>query len=303
MTQHILITGGTGLIGRQLIEHLRSSENGSGLKLSVLTRDPSRAKRLLGHAAEYVSNEDLNSVDEYTIIINLAGEPIADKRWTDAQKKRICESRWGITEKLVELIDTATTPPHTFISGSAIGVYGRQGDSVITESYTDFYDEFSREVCQKWEDIALRAETKTRVCILRTGVVLSDQGGALAKMLMPFRLGLGGPIGSGKQFMAWIHINDMIGGIQFLVDNEKLNGIFNFTAPNPNTNHFFSLALARRLERPCIFKVPAFVLRTLMGESSDLVLYGQKVIPQRLLDEGYAFQYPVLKDALAGLDL
>jgi uncharacterized protein (TIGR01777 family) len=134
-------------------------------------------------------------------------------------------------------------------------------------------------------------------------VVLSEEGGALAKMLMPFRLGLGGPIGTGKQFMAWIHIEDMLNGIAFLIDSRSAQGVYNLTSPNPNTNHFFSLALARRLERPCIFKVPAFVLKTLMGESSDLVLHGQKVVPEKLLTEGFTFHYPELKDALKALDL
>jgi uncharacterized protein (TIGR01777 family) len=201
----------------------------------------------------------------------------------------------------VALINAAENPPSIFISGSAVGVYGRQGDTVVDEEFTDFHDEFSRTVCQKWEDIALQANT--RVCIIRTGVVLSDEGGALAKMMMPFRLGLGGPIGTGKQFMPWIHIEDMINGIQYLLHNQSSKGIYNLTSPNPNTNHFFSLALARRIERPCVFRVPAFVIKALMGESSDLVLYGQKVIPQKLLNEGFTFTFPTLKEALADLDL
>ena len=302
MAQHFLITGGTGLIGRHLVEKIKSS-NDSDTRITIVTRDPSRAKRLLGDTADYIQQEDLVSVNDFDVIINLAGEPIADKRWTDAQKQRICDSRWNITTQLVKLINNADTPPRTFISGSAIGIYGRQGDTVVTEEHSDFHDEFSRQVCEKWESIALQAKHKTRVCILRTGVVLSDQGGALAKMLMPFRLGLGGPIGNGKQFMAWIHLDDMIAGISFLIANRGCKGVYNFTSPNPNTNHFFSLALARRLERPCIFKVPAFVLKALMGESSDLVLYGQKVVPNRLQEQGFSFTYPELKDALKALDL
>jgi uncharacterized protein (TIGR01777 family) len=298
MTQHILLTGGTGLIGRQLVKKLQGE-----FQISVLSRDTSRAQRLLGSELNYLTLNELSSLENVDIVINLAGEPIADKRWTDSQKQRICNSRWDITQRLVDLMKAAETPPHTFISGSAIGVYGRQGDAVVTESFTDFHDEFSREVCQKWEDIALKAKDISRVCILRTGVVLSDEGGALAKMLMPFRLGLGGPIGTGKQFMAWIHIEDMLNGIEFLMRSTDAHGVYNMTSPNPNTNHFFSLALARRLERPCIFKVPAFVLKTLMGESSDLVLYGQKVVPERLLAEGFQFTYPVLKDALKALDI
>lgn len=296
MSKSILITGGTGLIGRTLVKSLHKQ-----YAITVVTRDPNRAIRLLGENVKCITAEELRSVDQFDAVVNLAGEPIADKRWTDAQKARICQSRWKITQQLVDLINNSSNPPAVFVSGSAIGVYGRQGDTVITEEFTDFHDEFSREVCQKWEGIAL--EANTRVCVLRTGVVLSDEGGALAKMLMPFRLGLGGPIGSGTQFMAWIHLDDMVNGIQFLLENDETKGVYNFTAPNPNTNHFFSLALAKRLERPCIFRVPAFVLKTLMGESSDLVLFGQKVVPQKLIDNGFKFAFPTLKTALADLDL
>ncbi|WP_412973236.1 TIGR01777 family oxidoreductase [Glaciecola sp. MF2-115] len=296
MSKSILITGGTGLIGRNLVAALEKQ-----YAITVVSRDPARAIRLLGDNVKSISAENLVSVDEYDAIVNLAGEPIADKRWTDSQKEQICQSRWHITTQLVELINSAKDAPSVFISGSAVGVYGRQGDTVVDETFTDFHEEFSRKVCQKWEDIALKANT--RVCIMRTGVVLSDEGGALAKMLMPFRLGLGGPIGTGKQFMPWIHIEDMVKGIQYLLNTEAAKGIYNFTSPNPNTNHFFSLALARRLERPCIFRVPAFAIKALMGESSDLVLYGQKVIPQKLIDEGFSFGFPTLKEALADLDL
>ncbi len=296
MSKSILITGGTGLIGRTLVKSLHKQ-----YAITVVSRDPNRAIRLLGEHVKCITAEELRSVDQFDAVVNLAGEPIADKRWTDAQKARICQSRWKITQQLVDLINNSSNPPAVFVSGSAIGVYGRQGDTVITEEFNDFHDEFSREVCQKWENIALKANT--RVCILRTGVVLSDEGGALAKMLMPFRLGLGGPIGTGKQFMAWIHLDDMVNGIQFLLENDKAQGVYNFTSLNPNTNHFFSLALAKRLERPCIFRVPAFVIKTLMGESSDLVLFGQKVVPQKLIDEGFRFAFPTLKTALADLDL
>lgn len=296
MLKSILITGGTGLIGRTLVKSLHKQ-----YAITVVTRDPSRAARLLGDNVNYTTVKELISVDKFDAVVNLAGEPIADKRWTDAQKQRICQSRWKITQQLVDLINKSSNPPAVFVSGSAIGVYGRQADTVITEEFTDFHDEFSSEVCQKWENIALKANT--RVCIMRTGVVLSDEGGALAKMLMPFRLGLGGPISSGKQFMAWIHLDDMVNGIQFLLNNEETKGIYNLTSPTPNTNYFFSLALAKRLERPCLFRVPAFVIKILMGESSDLVLFGQKVIPQRLIDSGFKFTFPTLKAALADLDL
>ena len=294
--KHVLISGGTGLIGSKLSTVLQKHYN-----VSVITRDTARAKRLLGAKINCISLEQLTSVDAFDAVINLAGEPIADKRWTNTQKKRICSSRWDITQRLVDLINVSTNKPEVFISGSAVGVYGRQGDTPINEDFTDFHEEFSREVCAKWEEIALTANT--RVCIVRTGIVLDEVGGALAKMMMPFRLGLGGPIADGKQFMSWIHIQDMIRGLVFLLENDKCLGLFNLTAPNPNTNHFFALKLAKRLSRPCMFRVPAFIIKSLMGESSELVLYGQKVLPNRLLNAGFAFTYPSLEEALNGLDI
>nr|WP_136251944.1 TIGR01777 family oxidoreductase [Ningiella ruwaisensis] len=294
--KHILLTGGTGLIGRHLIEKLKSK-----YQFSVISRDPKRAKRLLGDDIQAMEIEDLSNLENIDIVVNLAGEPIADSRWSDSQKQRICASRWDITSRLVELINKSESKPETFISGSAIGFYGRQGDTPITEDFNDFHEEFSREVCKKWEDIANQAQTRT--CILRTGVVLSDDGGALSKMLMPFRLGLGGPIGDGKQFMSWIHIDDMVRGIQFLIENEQCSGPFNFTSPKPASNAFFAHKLCKRLDRPCIFTTPTFAVKLLMGESSELVIYGQKVIPMRLEAAGFHFNYPVLMDALDSLDL
>lgn len=294
--QHVLISGGTGLIGRHLIDKLKGN-----YKITVISRDPSRAKRLLGDTIETLTIDDLGDVNEYGAIINLAGEPIADKRWSDNQKDIICDSRWDITNRLVDLINTASDKPEVFISGSAVGVYGRQGDTPINEDFTDYHDEFSSTVCVKWEAIAQQAQT--RVCIARTGIVLDENGGALGKMMMPFRLGLGGPIGDGKQFMSWIHIEDMVKALAFMLSNNKCTGPYNLTSPNPNTNAFFSLKLAKRLDRPCIFRVPKFVIKTLMGESSDLVLFGQKVLPERLIAAGFTFTYPTLEEALNGLDL
>jgi uncharacterized protein (TIGR01777 family) len=294
--KRMLLTGGTGLIGRHLVEKLKAH-----YEITVISRDPKRASRLLSDIASTCKIEDISQLNDYDIIVNLAGEPIADKRWSDSQKEQICKSRWSITEQLVSLINSADTPPEVFISGSAIGFYGRQGDTPITEDFNDFHEEFSRDVCKKWEDIASKANT--RVCLLRTGVVLADDGGALSKMLMPFRLGLGGPIGDGKQFMSWIHIEDMVRGIEFLIENQKCSGPFNLTSPKPASNAFFAHKLCKRLERPCIFTTPTFAVKFLMGESSELVIYGQKVLPARLEAAGFHFSYPVLVDALAALDL
>lgn len=286
----ILMTGGSGLIGSNLIPLLRPTE------VTVCTRNVAMAENILGHKVHFISNIDsLDNLNEYQVVINLAGEPIADKKWTSEQKKLIEQSRWSITEKLVQLIKNSDAPPKVFISGSAIGYYGRQDDTIIDESYTQVQDEFSHQLCERWERLAKQAESdKTRVCILRTGIVISKRGGALLKMLTPFKLGLGGSIGHGQQYMSWIHLEDMLQGIVHLIKNEACRGIYNFTSPNPVTNEEFSKQLAKTLGRPCFFRIPEFVLRKMMGEMADLLIYGQRVIPQRLLDSGYQFVYPEL---------
>ncbi|MDX1678604.1 TIGR01777 family oxidoreductase [Arsukibacterium sp.] len=294
----IFVTGGTGLIGSALQKYWREQH-----QLIILTRQPV-TKFQQTAAITYVNqlqNVDFNAVDA---VVNLAGEPIADKRWTDKQKHRICHSRWQLTEQLSECIQAAETPPACMISGSAVGYYGRQGTEFITEEHSAFYPEFSHDICARWENLARRAGSdKTRVCLLRTGIVLSEQGGALAKMLPAFRFGLGGPIGSGQQYMSWIHIDDIVKLIDFLLHSPTLHGPFNAVAPKPVTNKEFSQALADRLNRPAKLTMPAFMVRLLFGEMADLLLYGQRVIPQQALDAGFKFQYPKLPAALADLDL
>tara|TARA_R110002167_G_scaffold118753_13_gene295518 strand:+ start:418 stop:1326 length:909 start_codon:yes stop_codon:yes gene_type:complete len=294
----ILITGGTGLIGQALIQQLIQLEH----QVVLLTRNKSIAKRRFSAPIPRLENivDDLDEINFNLIeaVINLAGEPIVNKRWTAKQKQVLCDSRWNLTAKLTEKILAADTPPGTLISGSAIGIYGRQGEQHVDESFDDFYPEFSSDLCKEWEALALKAQTdKTRVCLLRTGIVLAEQGGALAKMLPAFRLGLGGPIGNGQQVMSWIHIQDMVNLIVFLLNNDELKGLFNATAPNPVSNTVFSKSLASELHRPCIFKVPAFVLKLVMGEMSDLLIYGQHVSPKRLLDAGFQFRYTHIDQA------
>ena len=293
---NILITGGTGLIGRALIQHLHAD------RIIVLTRNLASAAKRLPQNIELVTTLADVNFDELDVVVNLAGEAIVDKRWSSAQKDIICQSRWQVTQSLVEKMQSATKPPHCFISGSAIGFYGRQNASAIDENHQNVYNEFSHHICKKWEDIALSAQSdKTRVCILRTGIVLANNGGALEKMLPAFKFGLGGPIGDGKQFMSWIHIDDMIAVILAAIYQPSLTGIINATAPMPVSNQEFSKTLSKVLSRPCIFRVPAFMLRILMGESADLVLYGQNVLPQKLLKNNFKFQYPALQVALKQL--
>jgi uncharacterized protein (TIGR01777 family) len=289
----ILITGGSGLIGSNIIPILRPCD------VSVYTRNVAMAEQILGHKIHFLSTlTHLTNLDDYDVVINLAGEPIVAKKWTDEQKKKIEHSRWSITENIVALINAGKNPPELLISGSAIGFYGRQQDQIIDEDFASPHDEFSHQLCERWEFLAKQAESdKTRVCILRTGVVITRRGGALQKMLLPFKLGLGGPIGNGQQYMSWIHLEDMLRGIAHLINNESCEGTYNFTAPNPVTNSEFSRELASALSRPCLFKVPEFMLRMMMGEMADLVIYGQRVVPKRLQESGYEFIYQDISQA------
>jgi uncharacterized protein (TIGR01777 family) len=289
----ILITGGTGLIGSSLVPILRPCD------IAVYTRNVAMAEQILGHKIHFLSTlTHLDNLDDYDVVINLAGEPIAAKKWTDEQKHKIENSRWSITKDIVELIKAGENPPELLISGSAIGFYGRQQEQIIDEDFSSPNDEFSHQLCERWEFLANQAQSdKTRVCILRTGVVISKRGGALHKMLLPFRLGLGGPIGEGKQYMSWIHLEDMLRGIAHLIANKSCEGVYNFTSPNPVTNLEFSRELASALSRPCLFKAPEFVLRMMMGEMADLVIYGQRVVPKRLQESGYEFIYPEISQA------
>lgn len=296
----ILITGGTGLIGSQLVPFLAAEH-----KVVVLTRNVAMAERVLSHKIELHSSLDhFDDLNEFDAVINLAGEPIVNKRWSPEQKNIIENSRWQTTEQLVELFKTSSRPPGVFISGSAIGWYGRQGDQEIDEYSDSFHQEFSHSLCKKWEDIAMSAESKeTRVCLLRTGIVLTGNGGALGKMVLPFKLGIGGPIGKGQQYMSWIHMQDMLRGIAHLLTQSDCSGIYNLTAPTPVTNKDFSILLAKTLGRPCVFRTPAFVLKLAMGEMADLLLYGQRVIPTRLIESGFTFEYAELEQALSSLHL
>lgn len=289
----ILITGGSGLIGSNLIPILRPCD------VAVYTRNVAMAEQILGYRVHFLSSlSHLDNLDEYDVVINLAGEPIVAKKWTLEQKRKIEQSRWLITEEIVRLINAGDNPPELLISGSAIGFYGRQQDQIIDEDFSSPHDEFSHQLCERWEFLAKQAQSdKTRVCILRTGVVITKRGGALQKMLLPFKLGLGGPIGDGNQFMSWIHLEDMLRGIAHLIANKSCEGVYNFTAPNPVTNEVFSQELASALSRPCLFRVPEFVLRVMMGEMADLVIHGQKVVPKRLQESGYKFIYPEISQA------
>ena len=294
---HILLTGGTGLIGSALIKRWQGQH-----RLTVLTRSRDTARRRFGAAITAVASlaeVDFNHIDA---VINLAGEPIVSKRWSERQKQVLCNSRWLLTQALVDAIASAATPPAVLISGSAVGIYGAQQDQLITEENQNYTEDFPHLLCQRWEDIALKAKTEqTRVCLLRTGIVLATEGGALKKMLLPFRLGLGGKTGTGQQYMPWVHLQDMLQIIEFLLAQPSLQGPFNVVAPTPVTNAEFSSTLADTLHKPALLPIPALVLHALLGEMAILLLSGQRVIPDNLHKAGYNFSFTELKPALKAL--
>jgi uncharacterized protein (TIGR01777 family) len=295
----ILLTGATGLIGQALCQRWQHQH-----QLICFSRDVAKAQRQSGlavHWTDTLTSVDFNQLDA---VVNLAGEPIAAKRWTEQQKSTICQSRWQLTEQIAGAILQATTPPALLINGSAIGFYGRQNAGSIDETFQTFYPDFGHNICARWENLAMRAKSeKTRVCILRTGIVLSEQRGALSRMLPAYRFGLGGKLGDGQQYMSWIHLTDLLNIIDFLLQHSECQGIFNATAPMAVTNQQFSKLLAERLNKPELLPLPAFALRLLFGEMADLLLFGQQVYPKRLLDAGFHFEYSQLRPALAALAL
>lgn len=294
----ILITGGTGLIGTRLIFHFQQL----GIKdITVLTRNVVNARKLLGDKVHLLTKLHLDDVDGQDVIINLQGEPIANKRWTARQKNKICQSRLKITEQLATFINQSANPPSTFISGSAIGFYGRQNGHTVSETNTPPYNEFTHQLCNEWEQHALQARCKTRVVNLRTGIVLDAEKGALCQMSMPFKFGLGGYIGNGQQYISWIHIDDMVMAIMHIINTPTIIGPVNMTAPLPATNKKFNQVLAHTLGSSSRLRTPEIFIKILFGEMSDLFIYGQNVVPKLLLDSGYTFKHSELTGALDDL--
>ncbi|CAC9544041.1 Cell division inhibitor Slr1223 (YfcH in EC), contains epimerase/dehydratase and DUF1731 domains [uncultured Gammaproteobacteria bacterium] len=293
---NILITGGTGFIGSALCAHLLKENN----KIVILSRYPEKIKHPIKAIADL---SDLQDSDIFDVVINLAGEPIANKRWSDKQKNQIFSSRIDITEKLISYFEKLDNKPKLLISGSAIGYYGVGKTDNIIEEKEGGNNSFSSELCQKWEAVALKAEKLgIRTCLLRTGIVLGKNGGALSKMLFPFKMCLGGIIGHGKQWMSWIHIDDLTGIILYCINHDNLKGAINGTSPNPVTNKEFTKTLGMTLKRPTIFPMPAIVVKLLMGKmGEELLLAGKKITPKKVLDAGYKFTYKTLEEALTNI--
>ncbi len=286
----VLVTGGTGLVGKALCDALRAA----GHAVTVVSREPGRVP------GPSVGWDGIRSaVAESDAIVNLAGASIASGRWTAARKAEIRASRIEATRALVRAIEEATTRPTVLINASAIGWYGPRGDEPLDESARPG-DDFLARVCREWEAEAQRAEPLgVRVVRLRIGVVLAPNGGALARMLIPFRACLGGPIGGGGQWMSWVHRDDVVGLIREALGNDAYAGAVNATAPNPVTNRDFVRALGRALERPAVMPLPGFVLRLALGEMAAMLLQGQRVLPAVAERNGYAWRQPELAAALA----
>lgn len=292
---HILITGGSGFIGRQLIRDCLAS----GASVSVLTRDPAAAARVLPRTVRLL--RQLPQTDPPDAIVNLAGENLTSGRWTPARKQAFRVSRVDFTRHLVDWLQGLPPAPRTLVSGSAIGYYGARGDERLDETAAAA-DDFAATLCRDWEAEARRAEALgVRVCTLRIGIVLDRDGGALANMLPPFRLGAGGPMGSGRQWMSWIHRRDLVALIRWLIENPSTSGAYNGTAPEPVRNQDFARALGRALNRPALLPMPAGALHLMFGEMADLLLTGQRVVPARALAEGFDFEYPDLPAALGAI--
>lgn len=295
MIMNILITGGTGFIGSALTQRLAVQ----GHDVTVLSRTPDSVPKICGPTIKVIDNlTQLSPESSWQVIINLAGAPIFDARWSAERKQIIRESRIGLTQELVERIAEMAMKPELLISGSAVGYYGNQGDALLTEQ-SAAREDFSQQLCRDWEDAARQAEQfGVRVCLIRTGLVIAHGGGLLQRMLPPFRLGLGGRLGDGRQWLSWIHRQDWIAIAELMIADAGLRGAYNATAPNPVTNSEFTQMLAHCLKRPALLPVPAWLLKTLLGEMSELVLGGQRVMPERLLAAGFKFQYPDLASAL-----
>ena len=292
---HVLLTGGTGFIGVPLCHQLLRT----GHTLSVLTRDPDRARTQVPAAVRVLAS--LDEARDVEAVVNLAGEPLMAGRWNADRKAGFRRSRLGTTQALIAWMARQSARPRVLVSGSAIGYYGPRDDEALDESAAPG-DDFAAQLCRDWETEAMQAEgLDVRTCRLRTGIVLAADGGALAKMLPPFRLGAGGPMGDGRQWMSWIHRDDLVRMIAWLLDSDRAGGAYNGTAPEPVTNRGFARTLGRALHRPAVLPTPGFLLKAGFGEMAQLLLTGQRVLPAHALAEGFAFRFPSLDNALDDL--
>ena len=293
----ILITGSHGLVGKALISELNKDKHEI---VSLVRHASAGASEIEWHPNQgSIASERVSGFD---VVVHLAGESIASGRWTDEKKRKIRESRVMGTTLLSQSLARSTKPPAVFISASAIGYYGNRADELLDEKSAPGND-FLAEVCVAWERATGEAEARgIRTIHARFGIILDQEGGALAKMLTPFRMGVGGRIGDGKQWMSWIALVDVIQGLKFVIEHSSITGPVNFVAPNPVTNSEFTKSLGDALSRPTLFPMPSFAARLAFGEMADaLLLSSAKVEPKRLQDSGYRFEFENLQPALAAI--
>jgi uncharacterized protein (TIGR01777 family) len=298
----VVIAGGTGFLGRPLADALVRD----GYDIVILTRAPgarvARGARAVMWNANSAQGPWTSEIDAAGAVVNLAGEPIGARRWTGEQKQRILDSRVNATRTLATAIRAAATPPPVFVSGSAVGYYGALGDEPATEE-RGAGTGFLAAVAERWEQEAmLAASERTRVVCVRTGIVLAPDGGALAQMLPLFRVGAGGPFGSGRQYLPWIHRDDWVALVRWAIATASVSGPLNATAPHPVTSTAFARATGRAMHRPAVLRAPAFALRLLLGEMADgMLVSGQNAIPAKAIGAGFRFRYDNVDQALAAI--
>ncbi|MBK6532008.1 MAG: TIGR01777 family protein [Deltaproteobacteria bacterium] len=290
------VVGATGFVGKALVAAL--TERGDAVV--AFSRDPARARKTLARVADARSLEAITAegVADLDAVVNLAGESIGAKRWDAEYKAAILESRVRTTRRVVDAIGAAGRRPQVLVNASAVGFYGPRGDEEVTEATPSGAD-FLSGVCREWEREAERVSTfGVREVRMRLGVVLGDGGGSLEKMLLPFKMFVGGPVGDGRQWFSWVHLADVVGAIVWALDHPTLHGAVNVTAPEPVRFRDFAEALGRRLRRPSWLPVPAFALRLAMGQMAEVVVTGQRAVPAALIADGYSFKYSRIDDAL-----
>jgi uncharacterized protein (TIGR01777 family) len=291
----ILISGASGLVGKHLIPTLKE-KNHEVYKLVRKTSENS--DEIQWDAEKGFSETEQAKLENFDAVVHLAGDNVASENWSDEKKRKIRDSRVVGTRVLVDALKKTRNPPKNFVAASAIGFYGDRQDEILTEDSKQGKG-FLTDVCTAWEDEIKKAEEFARVVFLRIGVVLAKDGGALEKMLTPFKFGVGGTIGSGRQWMSWIAIDDLINIIHFALENESLRGAVNTVAPNPVTNQEFTETLGKVLHRPTVLPVPEFAIKLLFGEMGEtLLLQGTRVLPKKLVDNGFEFEFANLETAM-----
>jgi uncharacterized protein (TIGR01777 family) len=303
----IIIAGGSGLIGHELTSVLVKG----GEEVIILSRNPELVKgmpngvRIVQWEGKTVK-EWVNEIENSDVIINLTGENLSGKgllpsRWTKVRKLHIVQSRVNSSDVLTKAIQLAKVKPSVFVQASGVGFYGTKQEKPLTEEDKGGND-FAADLCKVWEDSSQPVELMgVRRVVVRNGVVLSTRGGALPLILLPYKLWVGGPLGDGHQVYSWIHINDEVNAIRFLIHNEQTRGIYNLTSPNPVTNNDFGKTIGMVMKRPHYFPIPSFAMHLAFGEVASMVLQGQRVLPQRLIKDGYVFKFPLLEEALRDL--